>query len=100
MLAHVLRITGATAGIILCTVLPFLPGPYDSLAVPLSMIAQLIGLVGLVLVPVGAFWIAAERWSVLRRQRYAFAVVALIAVAVVWALISLAAATESLTLGF
>ena len=99
MIAHVVRITGATAFILLCTILPFLPGRYDSLAVPLSMIAQLIGLVGLVLVPVGALWMAAEQWSVLRRQRYAFAVLAVIAVAVVWVLISLAAATESLALG-
>ena len=38
MIAHLLRIAGATAFILLCTILPFLPGRYDSLAVPLSML--------------------------------------------------------------
>jgi len=40
--------------------LPFLPGQYDSLAVPLSMMAQLFGIVGLLLVPLGVVWIAYE----------------------------------------
>ena len=56
--SYLLRITAATAFIILCTLLPFLPGPYDSLAVSLSMMAQIFGKVGLLLVPIGAVWVA------------------------------------------
>ena len=99
MIAHVLRITGATAFIVLCTILPYLPGRYDSVAVPLSMMAQLVGIMSLLLVPVGVLlWAAAYR-SALERKRYALSVVALIAVCVVWTLVSLAGMTESLALG-
>ena len=38
--AHFLGVTTATAVLILCTLLPFLPGPYDPLALPLSMMAR------------------------------------------------------------
>ncbi len=37
--------------------LPFLPGRYDSLAVTLSFMAQLFSLAGLLLVPLGFFWL-------------------------------------------
>lgn len=99
MITHFLRITTATAFIILCSVLPFLPGRYDAMAVPLSMLAQLFGKVGLLLVPVGAFWAAAETWSGSARTRYVFAITALIASSVVWLIISIGALFESLTLG-
>ena len=46
----------------LITLLPFLPGQYDSLAVPLSTIVQALSMAGLLLVPIGAFW-AACRFS-------------------------------------
>lgn len=88
MLTHSLRITGATAAIILCTFLPFLPGRYDSLAVPLSLMAQLFGMVGLLLVPVGALWMASGK-------HYAFAIAALIVSSVVWLLVSLGALVSS-----
>lgn len=52
--------SAVTAFIVLCTFLPFLPGRYDELAVTLSVMAQLLGKVGLVLVPVGAVWLAYE----------------------------------------
>jgi len=45
---------------LLATALPFLPGRYDVLAVPLSGIARTIGLVSLLLVPVGLAWLAYE----------------------------------------
>jgi hypothetical protein len=99
MMTHLLRVTAAIAAITLCTVLPFLPGRYDSLAAPLSMMAQLFGKVGLLLVPVGAAWIASERWSRLARMRHVFAVTAVIASAVVWGIVSLGAFVESLALG-
>lgn len=46
--------------LILCMILPFLPGPYDKLAYGLSSIAQLIGFVGLLLVPIGILWLIQE----------------------------------------
>jgi hypothetical protein len=99
MIAHLLRITAATAGTMMCTVLPFLPGRYDSLSVSVSMMAQVLGKLGLLLVPVGALWMAFEYRRPSRRKRYVFATTALIASAVVWALVSFFAITESLALG-
>ena len=43
-----------------CIFLPFLPGPHDKLALGLSILAQLIGFLGLVLVPIGIFWLIQE----------------------------------------
>jgi len=54
LITHLLRIAGLTALLTLCMLLPFLPGRYCSLAVPLSMMAQLFGVVGLLLVPLVA----------------------------------------------
>lgn len=100
-MTHLLRMTAATAFVSLCTLLPFLPGRYDGLAVPLSSMAQLIGTLGLVLVPVGALWIAAERWQWLAGKRYAFAFLALIASALVWVVVCVAAVAQSgFALGF
>ena len=45
--------------------LPFLPGSYDRLAAPISLAVQLVGVVGLLFVPLGALWLAYE----LGRQR-------------------------------
>jgi hypothetical protein len=42
--------------VILATFLPFAPGGYDPLAVPLSGMAWALGRVGLLLVPVGGLW--------------------------------------------
>jgi hypothetical protein len=99
MIAHLFRIIAATGCILLGALLPSLPGRYDSLAVPLSITAQLIGYAGLLLVPVGILWTAAEYGSMLRPTRYAFAVTALIVSCVVWLLVSLAVSLESLTFG-
>ncbi|MDQ3070748.1 MAG: hypothetical protein M3R55_13585 [Acidobacteriota bacterium] len=43
-----LGVAAAAAHIVLCT-LPFLPGDYDPLAVPLSMMARALGLTSLLL---------------------------------------------------
>jgi hypothetical protein len=88
-------ILAATASLILCTVLPFLPGGYDRLAVPLSAMAQMVGAAGLVIVPFGALWLAAERLPRLASWRFAFAGLTLIITAVVWALTSIVAAIQS-----
>jgi hypothetical protein len=65
MLMHLVRVGAITAFILLCTVLPFLPGRYDNLAVPLSAMAQVVGITGLLLVPIGGLWLGFEH----RRRR-------------------------------
>jgi hypothetical protein len=92
--AHILRITAVTACGVLCTFLPFLPGRYDNVAVPLSVMSQIFAKVGLLLVPVGAVWVASGYWSRGTGQ-YAIAVVALATSSVVWALLSLVALASS-----
>jgi archaellum biogenesis protein FlaJ (TadC family) len=99
MISHLLRITSVTALIVLCTFLPFLPGRYDSFAVPLSMMAQAIGKLGLLLVPVGALWMAFEYRGQHGSKRYAFAVTTLIVSSVIWVLVSLFLIIESVALG-
>lgn len=79
MLTHLLRMTAATGAVRLCTLLPFLPGRYDSLAVPLSLMAQILGTAGLLLVPVGALWVASGYWRRLAGKQYGIAIAALIA---------------------
>ena len=90
-MTRLLSIAAVTAFIVLCTLLPFLPGRYDSMAMPLSVMSQLFGRVGLLLVPVGALWIASGRWSRLAGKRHLIATTALIAASVVWAVVSLGA---------
>jgi nitrate reductase NapE component len=51
---------------------PFLSGDYDRLAIPMSTIIQVFGVVGLTLVPVGIFWLVKPRY------RFGFAITALI----------------------
>ena len=91
LLTHSVCTTIATAGVILGTLLPFLPGPYDSLAVPLSAIFQVFGTVGLLLVPVGVLWVASGYWSRLAGKQYALAIATLTALSIVWVIVSLAA---------
>ena len=100
MIVHTVRIAAVTAFIVLCTVLPFLPGRYDSLAVSLSLISLLFGRVGLVLVPVGALWLASEIWSGHPGRRRIVTIAAFLAVSVVWFILSVGALVESLTLAF
>jgi hypothetical protein len=52
--------SAATLVIAACMLLPFLPGTYDTLAVTLSSMSQLFGIAGLLLVPLGAIWLAYE----------------------------------------
>lgn len=44
----------------LCMVLPYLPGEYDALAWPLSMMAQAFAIAGSTLVPLGLVWLVYE----------------------------------------
>ena len=93
-MTHALRLTAAIAAITLCTLLPFLPGRYDMLAVPLSFMAQLFGVAGLLLVPIGVLWLASGYWSALARHHYLFAVTSLVVASLIWAIVSLAAVTS------
>jgi hypothetical protein len=95
MSIHALGIGAAIACITGVTLLPFFPGRYDSLAAPLSLMAQVFGIVGLLLVPVGALWLAAGYSSRLGRRQYAIATAALIVSSIVWLAVALAALVSS-----
>jgi hypothetical protein len=58
---HLALIVCVAALLVLATVYPFLPGGYDRMAVPLSTMAQVFGVVGLALVPGGLLWFAMPR---------------------------------------
>lgn len=70
---HVAIITGITAVLVLCIAYPFLPGGYDGLALPLSRMAQVFGMVGLPLVIIGLLWLA------LPKYKFVFAILSVIA---------------------
>lgn len=92
---HVFRIIAISTVVIVCTLLPFLPGRFDSMAVPLSAMALVAGTGGLVLVPVGVFWLAAERSQRLARGRYLGRLLAAAASLFVCAATALAAIAQS-----
>ncbi len=89
--AHFLGIATASAGVVLCTLLPFLPGPFDPLALPLSMMARVAGFIGLLFAPIGALWMASSYSRALAGKQHAWGVAALIVSSLVWAGVSLAA---------
>ena len=97
MVGHVARMAAMSFLVIAAMFRPFLPGAYDGLAVILSRMSQILGVLGLLLVPIGALWL------VFRNKGYYFAIAA---VAVSWipvAVAALAAFSESglsLGLGF
>jgi hypothetical protein len=100
ILMRLLGIAAATALVMVCTLLPFLPGGYDQLAVPLSAIAQLIGTAGLLVVPFSALRLAAERSPRLGRWRFASTLLVLISTTFFWALVFVSSLVHSgLTLG-
>jgi|GEM_PF-6756950 len=53
MTLHLVRVSGLITFLFLCTFYPFLSGKYDGLAVALSTMAQIFGVIGMLLVPVG-----------------------------------------------
>ncbi len=91
------------AAIVFCTFYPFLPGRYDGLAFTLSGMAQVFGVAGLPLVPIGALWLAYELRKRARRKRnlpqkergYHLAVVSLIVLSLVVATACLVAAQST-----
>lgn len=81
MITHLVRIILIILVIALSIVYPFLPGEYDSLAMPLSTIAQGFGVLGVLLVPVGALWLIAElrqRSRPIKGRGFVFAVITVI----------------------
>lgn len=58
---HAVLIVGLAALLAFAVVYPFLPGRYDRLAVPLSTMVQVFGVVGLALVPGGVLWLIMPR---------------------------------------
>jgi len=60
---HLAIVAAMAALLVLCIAYPFLPGRYDQLAWPLSTMAQVFGVVGLPLVPVGLVWLVVPRYG-------------------------------------
>ena len=101
MIKHTLGIVAAIAFVVFCTLLPFLPGSHDGLALALSEMAHMFGILGLLLVPIGLLWIAADRSKRLAQKRHLFPLLALIASTLVWAGLWVAAVVQSgFVLGF
>lgn len=107
LIFHAVLIGAVTAAMVLCMVYPFLPGAYDSLAAGISIMAQVSGVSGLLLVPVSVLWFAYEGWRYRRIRRnhpvgggFYFALVSLIAATLVAAVVSIAgAATTGVSVG-
>jgi hypothetical protein len=57
---HILNLIGAALLLVAAMFYPFFPGDYDGLAVTLSIMSQLVGIAGVLLVPLGAIWLAYE----------------------------------------
>ena len=101
MIKHILGIVAAIAFLVFCTLLPFLPGSYDGLAVALSEMAHAFGTLGVILAPIGLVWMAADRSKRLVHKRHLFPLLALIASTLLWAGLWLAAVMHSgFVLGF
>jgi hypothetical protein len=60
MLMHLALVILAAAVMTLLTFYPFLPGSHDALAVQVSGMAQLVGIAGVLLIPVGLAWLVNE----------------------------------------
>jgi hypothetical protein len=99
MVVHVVRMGSMTILVIACMFLPFLPGGYDGLAVTLSVMAQIFGVAGLLLVPIGAVWLVYESRKRVQKKRersnkdkgYYFAIASVVASSIVAVIVSLGA---------
>jgi hypothetical protein len=98
MVKHLLGILATIALLVFCTLLPFLPGGYDPLAIPISAMALVAGVLGWVLVPSGLLLIAANHSPALAQRRYALSLLALAASSLVWGGIFLAGFAQSYVL--
>lgn len=102
MLVHIAVIAGLIGVLAASMLYPFMPGTYDNLAITISVMAQTFGVAGLLLVLIGGLWLAYEWWRQSRRRRnltlkaggYAFALLAIIASALVAIVLAIAAAAS------
>ncbi|MCI0666412.1 MAG: hypothetical protein L0220_35650 [Acidobacteria bacterium] len=101
MIKHLTAMLAAATLIVVCMFYPFLPGAYDGLAVTLSAMSQVFGIAGLLLVPIGAIWLAWEwrgRIGVAtpgKRFEFRFGLAALCAASVVVIAIALGSAIDA-----
>ena len=100
MIKHVLGISAAIAVLTFCTLLPFFPGGYDPLAIPVSAMAFVTAVLGLVLVPSALLLIAANYSPALAQRRYAISRLAVIASVFVWGGAFIVGLVQSYVLGF
>jgi hypothetical protein len=74
---HLIRISLVVLLALMLIFLPYFPGSYDSMAVNISMSAQLVSFGSLILVPIGIIWLIHERRLLLKQtlnsKRYGFA---------------------------
>ena len=96
---HLLRMAAVVALTLLATLLPCLPGDYDPVASPLSMIARAVGILSVLLVPVGLLWWVSLYSSALAAKQRALRLVTLAVLALVLALGAFAALLNSAALG-
>lgn len=101
---HTLQLATTTILALGCMFYPFMPGPHDRMAATLSMMAQVLGLTGLVMVPIGIIWLTYELAMVRARRQgsvprtakgHWLAFCAMTASAMVAAAVALAAATHT-----
>lgn len=89
---HAALVTALSTLLIFLMSRPFLPGPHDPMAVPISMLVQTFGLIGVLLVVTGILQLVGESrrpWT--RQQRSRWAISVLIAASVVVLALSLIA---------
>jgi hypothetical protein len=96
---HLLVIAGLAAAALACTVLPFLPGRYDPVAMPLSIAVRFTAMAALVLVPGGLMWWGGRFSRPLAVKSRSLALASLAVSSVVWLLASIALLTASAVLG-
>ena len=73
MTRHTIQIVAIAASGLVCMFYPFFPGPHDRLAITLSVMAQMAGFIGLLLVPIGVAWLISELMGGTRGYWFALA---------------------------
>jgi MFS family permease len=91
MIGHVAGMAAVIAVLMLCALLPFLPGRSDPLAVPLSQMTTAFALTGVLVVPFAGLSYAASRTPRLQGWQRGFATAMLVAASFVWLVVSLVA---------
>jgi hypothetical protein len=85
----------AAAAVLLLTLLPFLPGSHDPLAVPVAVMSMTFGLVGLLMVPFGALAIVAHARGAGPRTQRMLERATLGCAVVVWMAVTLSATASA-----